>query len=287
MRRALRREISGTIGLLADEDDFRAMRHYRSFAFGNYAAYLTGVEDLLRTRAAKGTHTLLALFDPQEFADFCSGSGLDPDSPSSRARFTADLATTGTTTLYDGEPLADLIPVLVDEAVRRSTWEYASSLLASLGTCGCGKDHGREAFSRAASLLVRILEAADPGERHLVCSVSAAPETLVASLHTDTGIDGAVQLDEGEALEFTTILALGLAALPGGLIMRASSPSATDRVYGWRLRAGDLEPLTAAEVFDAYRTDFESGEPVPAEPGLDYCDPPDLGPHRPTPGHRR
>ncbi|GGT54627.1 hypothetical protein GCM10010256_09420 [Streptomyces coeruleorubidus] len=38
-----------------------------------------------------------------------------------------------------------------------------------------------------------------------------------------------------------------------------------DRVYGWRLRAGDLDPLTAGEIFDAYCTDIDSGDPISPE----------------------
>ncbi|MEU9736489.1 hypothetical protein [Streptomyces sp. NPDC048002] len=286
MRRVLRREISGTIGLLTDEHDFRAMRHYRSFPFDDYATYLAGVEDLLQARASQGMHTMLVLFDPEEYADFCAATGLDPDGPASRTRFTAEMAFTSAAIAYDGEPLAELVPVLVDEAVCTATWEYASALLARLGSCAaCGQDVGQEAFARARDVLAQILDTADPGHRHLVCSVSATPETLVSVLHADTDADGATHLDDTEALEFTTVLAAGLAAPPGALVMRTRSPGAPDRVYGWRLRAGALEPLTASEVFDAYCTDHDSGDPIPPEPDVDYCAPPDLGPDGPTPGH--
>ncbi|MEU0074703.1 hypothetical protein ABZ027_34990 [Streptomyces sp. NPDC006332] len=279
MRRVLRREIAGTIGLLTDEHDFRAMRRYRTFTFDDHPTYLRQVEDLLRTRAAQGSHTTVALFDPLEYAEFCAEAGLDPDFPSSRTRFTAELAATGPTIPYDGQPLTDLVPALVDEAVRQATWEYASTLLARLGACAsCGEDVGRAAFVRASQLLVRVLDTADPGDRHLVCSVTGTPETLLSVLHADEDTDGATHLDEAEALEFTTVLALGLAThSPGGLVMRTSAPGAPDRIYGWRLRGEGLEPLTAAEVFDAYCTDIDSGDLVSPEPDVDYCVPPDLG----------
>ncbi|MFI9763836.1 hypothetical protein ACIHFB_38580 [Streptomyces sp. NPDC051963] len=279
MRRVLRREIAGTIGLLTDEHDFRAMRRYRSFTFDDHTTYLRQVEALLKTRASQGNHTTVALFDPQEYADFCADTGLDPDVPTSRTRFTAELATTGPTVPYEGQRLADLVPTLIDEAVRQATWEYASTLLARLGACAsCGEDLGRAAFVRAAGLLARILETAQPGSRHLVCSVSGTPETLVSVLHTDGARDGTNQLDEAEALEFTTVLALGLATeSPGGLVMRTSAPDTPDRIYGWRLRGDGLEPLTAGEVFDAYCTDIESGDLISPESGVDYCTPPDLG----------
>jgi hypothetical protein len=288
MRQVLRREIAGTIGLLTDEQDFRAMRRYRSFTFDDHTVYLRQVEALLRTRAAQGGHTTVALFDPEEFAEFCADTGLEPDAPASRARFTADIATAGATVAYDGRPLDELVPALVDEAVRQATWEYASTLLARLGPCAtCGEDIGRAAFTRAADLLVRILDTAPPGHRHLVCSVTTAPETLLAVLHADEEDSGPIPLDEAEALEFTTVLALGIATLsPGGLVMRTIAAGTPDRIYGWRLRRDGLEPLTAGEVFDAYCTDVESGDLVAPESGVDYCVPPDLGEQGQTQRHR-
>ncbi|MFE9098988.1 hypothetical protein [Streptomyces sp. NPDC007264] len=279
MRRVLRREIAGTIGLLTDEHDFTAMRRYRTFTFDDHTTYLRQVEDLLRSLAARGGHTTVALFDPQEYAQFCADNGLEPDAPASRTRFTAELAATGPTVPYEGQPLAELVPDLLEEAVRQSTWRYATAVLAHLGDCAsCGEDIGHAAFSRASRLLARVLDTASPGHLHLVCSVSAAPQTLVAVLSADRDPDGTTRLDETEALEFTTVLALGIAThCAGGLVMRTTAPDATDRVHGWRLRRERLEPLTAAEVFDAYCTDIESGDLVAPESGVDYCAPPDLG----------
>ncbi|MGW2616263.1 hypothetical protein [Streptomyces sp. NPDC001500] len=288
MRRVLRREIAGTIGVLTDEHDFRAMRRYRTFTFDDHTTYLQQVEGLLRTRALQGGHTTLALFDPQDYAAYCTARGLDADDPANRTRFTAELATTGPTVPYEGQPLADLLPALVDEAVRQATWEYAATLLARLGPCAtCGEDIGRAAFTRASDLLARILDTAPPGDRHLVCSVTGTPETLVAVLQADDETDDTgPPLDDAEALEFTTVLALGLATRsPGGLVMRTCAPGVRDQIYGWRLRGEGLEPLTAGEVFDAYCTDAESGELISPESGVDYCFPPDLGPRGRPPGH--
>lgn len=286
LRRALRREIPGTIGLLSDEHDFRAMRRYDSFGFDDHTTYLEHVEAVLRTRGREGSHTTVALFDPEDYAEYCVQNGLDPDSRASRSRFTAELAATGPTVPYDGRPLTDLLPTLVDEAIRQATREYATTLLACLGPCAsCGEDLGRAAFARASHLLVRILDSAPPGDRHLVCTVSGPPETLVAALHADDH-DGHPGIDETEAVEFTTVLAVGLAAAsPGGLVMRISKPGTRDRVHGWRLGAQGLVPLTAGEVFDAYCTDAESGELIAPEPNVDYCEPPDLGEEGPNPAH--
>lgn len=279
-RRVLRREMTGTIGLLTDEHDFTAMRRYRTFAFDDHAAYLQQIEALLRTLDAQGSHTTVALFDPEEYAEFCAETGLEPDALASRSRYTAHLAGTGPTVPYDGQPLTDLVPELVDEAIRRATWQYAATVLADIGTCAsCGKDIGRESFVRASLLVHRVLDTAGPGERHLVCSVSATPEPLVAALRADDNDDGTRDIDRTEALEFTTVLALGLALQgPAGLVVRTGGRGAPDRVYGWRVRGERLVPLTAGEVFDAYCTDMESGDLVSPESGVDYGPPPDLGP---------
>ncbi|MFD0067419.1 hypothetical protein [Streptomyces sp. NPDC056690] len=289
MGRASSLEVAGTIGLLADEDEFRAMRQYRSFPFADFATYLNAVKELLASRASQGSETTVALFEPQEYANYCTDTGLAPDSASSRARFTAELATTGATIPYVGQPLDDLIAALADEVLRQATWEYASELLANLGPCtSCGEDIGRTAFTRASGLLVRILDtAARPGTRHLVCSVPAAPENLVAALQADTDSDGACRLDEDEALGFTTVLALALATQrPSGLVLRSSAPGARDQVYGWRQRKGAFEPLTAGEVFDAYCVDVDTGDLVAPESDVDYCVPPDLGPDATSSAHR-
>ncbi|MEV4033730.1 hypothetical protein [Streptomyces umbrinus] len=280
----LHREIAGTIGLLTDEQDFTAMRRYRTFHFDDHESYLRQVESLLRTRANEGSHTAVALFDPEEYAEFCAKSGLDPDAPASRTRFTAKLASTGPSLPYEGQPLTELVPELVDSAVREATWEYASTVLSGLGPCAtCGADIGSAAFDRASELLLCTLDAVGVGEHHLVCSVSAEPETLVAVLHAE---GDSARLDETEALEFTTVLALGIAThSAGGVVMRTSVPGTSDRVYGWRLRGDELQPLTAAEVFDAYCTDTESGDIISPESGVDYTAPPDLGDEGQAGGH--
>ncbi|MEU6355687.1 hypothetical protein ABZ896_41285 [Streptomyces sp. NPDC047072] len=288
MRRLLRREIVGTIGLLADQQDFAAMRCYSTFPFDDHESYLREMESLLRTRAATGGYTAVALFEPQEFTEFCTDLGLEPDAQASRTRYTAELATTGPALPYEGQALSELIPVLIDEAVHKATWEFATAALAGMGPCAvCGEDIGRAAYARATSLLARILDTAGPGHHYLACSVLARPETLAAGLHADVKPEGKPRVDESEVLEFVTVLALSIAThSAGGIVIRTSAPSATDRVYGWRMTGDRLQPLTAGEVFDAYRSDIRSGDVLSLESDVDYCEPPDLGDAGQPGGHR-
>ncbi|MEU0131675.1 hypothetical protein [Streptomyces sp. NPDC006289] len=287
MRRALRREVPSTVGLLVDPEDFAAMRHYRSFTFDDHTVYLRQVESLLRTLAAQGTHTTVALFDPEDYADFCTESGLDPDAHASRSRFTAEIAASGATVAYTGQPIDALVPLLVSRAVRRATWEYSTMLLAGLGDCAdCGQDIGRASFDRASHLLSRLLAAAGPGTHHIVCSTPTESEQLLAVLRTTRDTDGPADLEPSEGAEFATVLAVGVALeTRGGVVLRTTAPDIPDRVHGWRLNRGTLVPLTEGEVFGAYCTDADTGEPVPPEPGVEYRAGFDLGADEPEAHH--
>ncbi|GAA2516487.1 hypothetical protein [Streptomyces gobitricini] len=269
---ALRREVPSTVGLLADDQDFTAMRsRYRTFTFDDHETYLHQVEELLRTLATESGHTTVTLFDPEDYADYCAETGLDPDTPASRSRFTAEVAATGASVAYTGQPIDRLVPLLIHRAVRQATWEYATMLLTDIGECAdCGQDIGRAAFDQASQTLTRLLEEAGPGTHHLVCSVPA-DEQLLAVLHAERPPTGPAVLDPTEGAEFVTVLAAGIALeSPGGLVLRTTTPAEPDRVHGWRLDHGRLVPLTAAEVFNAYCTDADTGEPLSPEPGVDY-----------------
>lgn len=272
-RRTLRREVPSTVGLLADAGDFAAMRGYRSFTFDDHRDYLDHVDRLLRSLAAQGIHTTIALFDPVEYADYCADRGLDPDTPGARTRFTAALGGATGGLPYAGQPIDELVPLLVDSAVRQATWEYASSLLAEVGRCAdCGEDIGTASLERAAEALRRLVDRAGPGHHYLVCSVPAQHEQLVAVLHADTGPGGRPRVDGRDGLDFVTVLAAGLAlGGPGGLVLRSTTEGDRDRVHGWRLDRGRLVPLSAAAVFNAYCTDADTGDPVGPEPGVEYC----------------
>ncbi|UGY94795.1 hypothetical protein [Streptomyces gobiensis] len=274
-RRALRRETPSTVAVLAEESDFAAMRRYKSFIFDDHQSYLRQLEGLLRALAAQGVHTRIALFDPADYEEFCTVEQLDPDTPASRSRYTAEVAAAGATVAYQGQPIDRLMPRLLHTAERERTWERATQLLAGLGPCGCcGQDIGHASSERAARAVAGLIESVGPGRHHLVCSVTAAdgPVDLpfAAMLHVEADDEGELQLSEEEALVLTTVLAAGIATDgPGGIVLRTSRDG-REVVRGWQLNDGWLWPLTEAEVFTAYCTDATTGEPVPPEPGVDY-----------------
>nr|WSX19169.1 hypothetical protein OG690_04650 [Streptomyces tubercidicus] len=273
-RRELRREVPSAAAVLADEQDFRAMRRYRTFPFDDHRSYLQQMEHLLRTLASQGVLTTISLFDPAAYETYCADLALDPDRPESRSRYTAEVARTGATLTYQGEPLTQLLPLLLEEADRQATWDHASAVLARAGDCPeCGEELARTAFARATQALQQLLEALGNGTHHLVCSVAAGDPPLLAVLHATAPEGARLQLDESETLIFCTALAAGFALrTPGGIVSRTTTgPDGHDTVRGWALHDSWPRALNAAEVFTAYCTDADTGDPIPPEHGVDYA----------------
>lgn len=279
--RNLRSEVPSIVAVLAMREDFAAMRSYRSFTFDDYAAYLRHVEELLRTLAMQRVHTRVAPFDPAGFAAYCHEEHLDPDTPRSRTLYTAEIAGGGPTVPYRGQPCAELLPLLRDHRTRQAVWNEATRLLAGAdhrrgGTRGAGT----AALGIAAEAVDLLLDALGPGVHHVVCSISTPGPPLLAVLHAETAADDAADLDESALLLLCAVLAAGLVTRsPGGLVARTTAPSGPpggkaprprETVRGWCVQHGWLTPLTEAEVFSAYCTHADTGDPVPPEPGVDY-----------------
>ena len=237
-RRALRREVAGTLALLTGGDDFHAMRAYATFAFDDHPDYLHHTHGLLRSLTANGAPVDVVRFDPARYAAWCDETGREPDDPATRARYVADVASTGAAVPFDGQPLADLVDGLHLATTRHATWTRAADVLAATGrTEAC--------FDRACTALTRLFDAAGPGHHHLVCSVPLDNAPLVAVLHAHRDPDGTVDLVEADALTLCTLLAAGMATgTPGGLVLRSGdgTPAAPDRVHGWSLRDRWLHP---------------------------------------------
>ncbi|MFG2098909.1 hypothetical protein [Streptomyces sp. NPDC048612] len=280
--RKLRREVPSAAAVLADEQDFQAMSRYRTFPFDDHRSYLRQMEHLLRTLASQGVLTTVSLFDPAAYEKYCTDLALDPDRTDSRSRYTAEVARTGATLTYQGEPLSRLLPLLVEEAGRQATWDHASAVLARAGDCPeCGDDLAHAAFARATLAVQQLLASLGSGSHHLVCSVAAGEPPLLAVLHATAEEGTRLQLDESDTLVFCTVLAAGLALrTPGGIVSRTTTGPADhdttgapahDTVRGWSLHEAWPRALSAAEVFTAYCTDAETGEPIPPEHGVDYA----------------
>ncbi|WP_244502552.1 hypothetical protein [Streptomyces oceani] len=284
------------MAVLTRRRDFALMRRYRSFTFRDHGAYLRHTERLLRSLARQGLSTTVGGFDPGEYAQYCARAGVDPDSADSRARYAARLAAIGRTVPYAGERIEALLPRLPEgeRAVTAEAGERTGGRRSPTdGTCQAGPrlgdTFGADRFVKAAELLNRLLDALGQGSHSLVCSVRTPVAPLAAVLRAECvgerGADthlgdrrpGLVWMDDDEALRFCAVLTVGgTADCAGGLVARSQSGTSKDQsaptetVRGWSVRRDGLRALSEAEVFAAYCTDAETGEPVPPEPGVRY-----------------
>lgn len=122
----------------------------------------------------------------------------------------------------------------------------------------------------ATEMFGALLSALGEGTHFLLCAVPTPEGTLCGS--TVIALDGEeVTTVLDECASFCVALAVGVSpAMCGGVVARTVMDDGSDVVRGWKLADGWAQALNAAEVFDAYCTDRETGEPVPPEPGVDY-----------------
>lgn len=280
VRRALRREAPSIVALLAGERDFAAMRRHRDLPCEDHAEYLRQMDGLLRSLLSQGLFVTVTLFDPEEYAEYCADTGRDPGTPAARARYTADITANGPAVPYTGQPVHRLTSQLDHETGRQVAWDRATDILTTAeDRPDSGRERARTAFERASRALVGLIETTGTGVHHVVCSVQLDDAPLLAVLTTERTASGRIHVAEADALVFCTVLAA--AAVSGssaGIVVRSTAADGRDEVRGWSLRDGWPQPLTEAEVFDAYCTDPETGEPVPPEPGVTYRPGLPLGP---------
>ncbi|MGW7007228.1 hypothetical protein ACWGCW_31590 [Streptomyces sp. NPDC054933] len=143
----------------------------------------------------------------------------------------------------------------------------------------------REAHKRHARTATlafgALLDALGNGVHHLTCSAILPARNVVATLHVEREGD-TVCIRESAAMEFAHTLFLGLlpTADGGGLVSRTAADGRTEILRGWKLSDEWPQPLSEAEVFNAYCTDARTGEPIPPEPCVVYCP----GLYLPNPG---
>lgn len=103
------------------------------------------------------------------------------------------------------------------------------------------------------------------GEHHVSLCVVTPLGTAVTSTYADEITNDICDC----AKTFLRLFTLArLRQYTGGMTVRTTFRD-TDTVRAWRLHMGQVEPLTEAQVFDAYCTE-PSGDLVPPEPGTVY-----------------
>lgn len=269
--RRMRKEVGTVVALLATPDDFDTMReHYRSFRFTDYYDYLNDQQILLDS-LMETSGAYVTLFDPVAFVVFCAREGLEPDSPSSRSRYATGAAVHEVRLPYEGDELGDVLDDLQEALEKRLDLEKAVRII------GLSSQDGMPPYAfldRARAAVGGLLHGLGAGTHHLVCSVTHETGPLMAILHVTCSDDGAPHVSGDEALAFTVHVAAGLrSGGAAGIVARTSATEADahEVVRGWTISESWLRPLTEAQVFAAYCTDADTGEPIPPEHGVEYA----------------
>ncbi|MFI8769582.1 hypothetical protein ACIGN6_32385 [Streptomyces sp. NPDC053792] len=98
-----------------------------------------------------------------------------------------------------------------------------------------------------------------------MASANGSPLGIAVPFHVE---GEAFDADPDLALE--AMVLLRLAATVGGSAVVRTHFADGERVCGWKLIEFYAVPLSAAEIFNAYCTDPETGEPVPPEWGVEH-----------------
>jgi hypothetical protein len=126
-------------------------------------------------------------------------------------------------------------------------------------------------LDRAADAYLSLLTAVlGDGTHHLVASATTPQGDLVEgqqlAVHGDT-----LMINELEAMRVCAVIAAGMVGCTrGGLVVRTFGPDGSESVRGWVVRSSWLQPLTAHDIQEAYRTDHATGAPLSPEEGVEY-----------------
>ncbi|QNP67953.1 hypothetical protein [Streptomyces genisteinicus] len=129
---------------------------------------------------------------------------------------------------------------------------------------------------RAFDIFVRLLKKAGTGIHCLTLAIHTGGESEIQQLIYSQSDKTGIETDGRAALDFCCFLAAAVTgrADNAGLIMR-SVRHPDESVCGWVFdNDGDPIPLTAAAVFDAYCTDYATGQLIPPQPGVHHRDAP-------------
>ncbi|MFI0020362.1 hypothetical protein [Streptomyces griseus] len=128
---------------------------------------------------------------------------------------------------------------------------------------------------RAVDLMLSVLEKAGNGIHTITINLSGetAGEHITERFNFAQNAFSFVP-DTEMGVPFGELLAIASAGATGGMILRTWSTK--DTVRAWAIDEGDFVPLTAAETFNAYCHNKETGELTGPPEGTEYADAPAL-----------
>ncbi len=127
---------------------------------------------------------------------------------------------------------------------------------------------------RAVDLMLSVLEKAGNGIHTITLNLSAGENGHITERFNFAQNAYSFVPDTEMGVPFGKVLAIASAGATGGMILRTWSTK--DTVRAWAIDEGDFVPLTAAETFNAYCHNKETGELTGPPEGTEYADAPAL-----------
>ncbi|MEE1787470.1 hypothetical protein PUR71_31885 [Streptomyces sp. SP17BM10] len=246
--------------------DFAGLAAHGLFGGLTHREYLRLTEDLLRGLRRQGVEVHLRVMEAEDYADYCDAFGLDPGTAAARVAYAGDPELAGEPFVYAGEPLAELVPLLLEDHRARVRMSFACAvLLEAVGDDDAGQRRLVAVMRYATTVFVALAEGAGEGF-HLLTLRCHGPEdgeqlTAAAELCVEAGM----LFPGGRDTEaFCVTLAAGVAvAGDGALLLHGDGGPEGPPVRGWALVRGRLRPMSAHEVFDELADTVGRGVPFP------------------------
>ncbi|MGW2371167.1 hypothetical protein [Kitasatospora sp. NPDC001683] len=264
------------LALAVEAADFAGLAKYGLFGALGHQEYLLRAEEQLTGLHEQGLEVHLRVLEAGDFQDYCSALGLDPRAPAARVAYAGDPELAGEPFVYAGEPLADLLPVLLDDHRARVRMSVACvALLGAVGDDPAGQRRMAAVMSYVTSVYLALAEGAGDGCHLLTLRCHGPEDGEELTSAVDVCLEaGRLHPAGRDAEAFCVTLAAGVASGGEGALLLHGDPSTSSpggaspgpRVRGWALAGGRLRPMTAHEVFDELADDAARGLPFP--PGV-------------------
>lgn len=142
-------------------------------------------------------------------------------------------------------------------------------------TDAVGQDQNAvEQFQQDGRTIIRaVLAGAGDGHHHITVTTEFGSATVVADVRGDSAHLGTAHLGtDHPALLVWMHLGVAQATQTAAGITLRSTTDTDSEVRAWLLATdGDIHPRSEADVFAAYCTDADPGDPIAPEHGVRYC----------------
>ncbi|WP_033351883.1 hypothetical protein [Kitasatospora aureofaciens] len=250
------------MALAAEAADFAGLAKYGLFGALGHQEYLLRAQQQLTGLYEQGLEVHLRVLEAGDFEDYCSALGLDPRAPAARVAYAGDPELAGEPFVYAGEPLVDLLPVLLDDHRARVRMSVACAApLGAVGDDPTGQRRMAAVMRYVTSVYLALAEGAGEGCHLLTLRCHGPEDGEELTSAVDVCVErGHLHPAGRDAEAFCVTLAAGVASGGEGALLLHGDPSAGNgdgppdrspdgssggpgpgpRVRGWALAGGPL-----------------------------------------------